>query len=82
MIYFVLTVLSILCIIMFLVIMFLIVKVRESVVLIDAYQKESTNYMEKFDHLCSQLESHKFKVSLTYRSRCYIEVCPSNDKLG
>ena len=64
---------SLLCIIMFLVIMFLIVQVRENVVLVEAYQRESESYMLKYDHLCSQLQARGFEIRLSYRSACYIE---------
>ena len=77
MIYLTLTALSILCIIMFLVIMFLIVQVRQNVVLIEAYQKQAEDYMQKYDHLCSQLQSNGFEIRTNYRTACFIQLIKS-----
>ena len=64
---------------MFLVIMFLIVQVRENVVLVEAYQRESESYMQKYDHLCSQLQARGFEIKLTYRSSCFLELVKSEE---
>ena len=77
MIYLTLIALSILSIFMFLVIMFLLVKVRENVVLVEAYQKQAEDYMQKYDSLCSQLESNGFKIRSNYRTACFIQLIKS-----
>jgi hypothetical protein len=77
MIYLTLTALSILCIIMFLVIMFLIVQVRQNVVLVEAYQKQAEDYMQKYDSLCSQLQSNGFEIRSNYRTACFIQLIKS-----
>jgi hypothetical protein len=77
MIYLTLTALSILCVIMFCTIFFLLVKVRENVVLVEAYQSESENYMQKYDSLCSQLQSNGFEIRTNYRTACFIQLIKS-----
>lgn len=77
MIYLTLIALSILSIFMFLVIMFLLVKVRENVVLVEAYQKQAEDYMQKYDSLCSQLQANGFEIRSNYRTACFIQLIKS-----
>jgi len=71
---------AILNILLFAVCWLFTIKIRELVVLAEAYRDDYYALMEKHDHVLTQLGSHGLRIRYQMRSACYIEVVKEGEK--